>query len=77
VEEEAEGPGEDLLALEGMDEDTAHALAAHGIRSSEDLSDLATDELMELGIDGLEEERASALIMSARAEEIARLERET
>jgi len=77
VEEEADGPGEDLLALEGMDEDTAHALAAHGIRSSENLSDLATDELMELGIEGLEEERASALIMSARAEEIARLERET
>jgi len=77
VEEEAEGPGEDLLALEGMDEGTAHALAAHGIRSSEALSDLATDELMELGIEGLEEARASALIMSARAEEIARLERDT
>jgi len=77
VEEEAEGPGEDLLALDGMDENTAHALALHGIRSSENLSDLATDELMELGIEGLEETRASALIMAARAEEIARLERDT
>ena len=70
------GPAEDLLALSGMDDDTAYALAAQGIRTSEDLSDLATDELVELGIDSIDFDRASALILAARAEEIARLERE-
>ncbi|MFO7340186.1 MAG: helix-hairpin-helix domain-containing protein, partial [Lysobacteraceae bacterium] len=68
-------PAEDLLALEGMDEATAYALAAKGVRTAEDLSDLAVDELVELGIEGLDEERAGALILAARAEEIARLER--
>ena len=50
-------PAEDLLALEGMDEETAFALAAHGVRTSEDLADLATDELVEFGIEGLDEDR--------------------
>jgi N utilization substance protein A len=68
-------PSDDLLALDGMDEATAYALAEHGVYSSEDLSDLATDEVMEFGIEDLDEERAAALIMAARAEEIARLER--
>ncbi len=77
VEEQAgeDAPAEDLLALEGMDEDTAFALAAHGVRTSEDLSDLAADEVVEFGIEGLDEARAAALILAARAEEIARLER--
>ncbi len=77
VEEQAgeDAPAEDLLALEGMDEDTAFALAAHGVRTSEDLSDLAADEVVEFGIEGLDETRAAALILAARAEEIARLER--
>ena len=75
VEEADEGPAEDLLALEGMDEATAEALAANGIRTSEDLSDLAADEILEFGIEGMDQERAAALILAARAEEIARLER--
>jgi N utilization substance protein A len=76
-EESLEGqmPADDLLALEGMDEATAHALAAHGIRTSEDLSELGADEVVEFGIEGLDEQRAAALILAARAEEIARLER--
>ncbi|MGY3264703.1 MULTISPECIES: transcription termination factor NusA [unclassified Lysobacter] len=76
-EESLEGqmPADDLLALEGMDEATAHALAANGIRTSEDLSDLGADEVVEFGIEGLDEARAAALILAARAEEIARLER--
>lgn len=76
-EEQLEGqqPSDDLLALEGMDDDTARALALHGIRTSEDLSELAADEVVEFGIEGLDEERAAALILAARAEEIARLER--
>jgi N utilization substance protein A len=68
-------PAEDLLALEGMDDETAYALAGHGVRTSEDLSDLGTDEIVEFGIEGLDEDRAKALILAARAEEIARLER--
>jgi transcription termination factor NusA, C-terminal duplication len=68
-------PAEDLLALEGMDEATAYALAGKGIRTAEDLSDLGADEVAELGIEGLDEERAAQLILAARAEEIARLER--
>lgn len=76
-EEGLEGtqPTEDLLALEGMDEETAFALAEHGVRTSEDLSDLAADEIVDFGIEGMTQERAAALILAARAEEIARLER--
>jgi N utilization substance protein A len=76
-EESLEGqmPADDLLALDGMDEATAHALAGHGIRTSEDLSELGADEVVEFGIEGLDEQRAAALILAARAEEIARLER--
>lgn len=77
-EEGVEGeirPAEDLLSLDGMDEATAYALAGNGVRTSEDLSDLAADEIVEFGIDGMTQERAAALILAARAEEIARLER--
>ena len=78
VEEEVDEhqPAEDLLSLEGMDDETAFALAGHGIRTVDDLGELAADELVEFGIDGMDEERAAALILRARAEEIARLERE-
>jgi N utilization substance protein A len=79
VEEELDenAPADDLLALEGMDEETAFALASHGVRTSEDLSDLGADEVVEFGIEGVDESRAAALILAARAEEIARLERES
>jgi transcription termination/antitermination protein NusA len=75
VEEEIEEhkPADDLLALPGMDEATAYALAARGIQSREDLAELAADEIAD--IDGVDEERAAALILAARAEEIARLEK--
>lgn len=59
-------PAEDLLAVEGMDEGLAFELAQHGIVTREDLSDLATDEFMELGIEGIDEDHAAALIMAAR-----------
>ena len=49
---------------------------AHGIRTVDDLGELAADEIVEFGIEGMDEERAAALILAARAEEIARLERE-
>jgi transcription termination/antitermination protein NusA len=74
AEEEIEEhkPEDDLLSLEGMDEQTAYALAARGIRSREDLAELAADEISD--VEGMDEERAAALILAARADEIARLE---
>ena len=68
VEEEIEDhkPADDLLAVDGMDEGLAYELAQHGIVTCENLADLATDELVELAIDGVDEARAAALIMAAR-----------
>ena len=68
VSEEAVGdnePAEDLLNLEGMDRELAFLLASRGVITQEDLAELAVDELMD--IDGMDEERAAALIMAARA----------
>ncbi|HJR73772.1 MAG TPA: transcription termination factor NusA, partial [Luteimonas sp.] len=67
-------PSEDLLTLEGMDEATAYVLASRGVRTRDDLADLATDEITD--IEDMDAERAAALIMAARADMIARLERE-
>jgi N utilization substance protein A len=58
-------PEQDLLEMEGMDPALAEALAARGVATMEDLAELAVDELME--IDGMDEERAGRLIMTARA----------
>ena len=63
-EEKVEEAAEDLLALEGMDDATAHTLASKGISTMEDLAELAIDELVELT--GMDEERAKVLIMKAR-----------
>ncbi|MEO7755163.1 MAG: transcription termination factor NusA [Dokdonella sp.] len=59
-------PSADLLAVEGMDEALAFELASHGIVTRENLADLATDEFMELGLEGIDEDHASNLIMAAR-----------
>ena len=66
-EESAGGqaPAEDLLNLEGMDEELAHKLAGKGIITQEDLAEQSVDDLLE--IEGLDEARASSLIMAARA----------
>ena len=58
-------PAEDLLTMEGMDQETANNLAAMGVRTMEDLAEQSVDELMV--IDDMDEERASALILTARA----------
>ncbi len=58
-------PGEDLLAMEGMDRDLAYTLAEHGILTMEDLAEQSVDELVELG--AISDERAAQLIMTARA----------
>ncbi len=57
-------PAEDLLGMEGMDEDLAYRCAAAGIVTMEDLAEQSVDELLELG--ELSEERAAALILKAR-----------
>ncbi len=61
---EARQPAEDLLQMEGMDEDTALQLAAIGVCTMEDLAEQSVDELM--AIEDMDEARASALIMKAR-----------
>jgi len=64
-EEQGSTPAQDLLEMDGMDEELAYKLAAKGVITMEDLAEQALDELD--GIDGLDEERASKLIMTARA----------
>jgi N utilization substance protein A len=64
-EEQVEGVDQNLLKLEGMDTQLAAKLAEGGVKTRDDLADLAVDELSEMtGIDG---ERAKGLIMAARA----------
>lgn len=58
-------PAEDLLSMEGMDRKLAYELASRGVVNMEDLAEQSIDELLE--IDGMEEERAGQLIMTARA----------
>jgi N utilization substance protein A len=64
-EEKVEHGIEDLLKLEGMDEQTALALAGKGIVTQDQLADLDAEELVELT--GMDSDRANALIMTARA----------
>ena len=65
TEEQLEGVEEALLALAGMDKQLAAKLASNGIKTRDDLGDLAVDELVELS--GLDQERAKQLITNARA----------
>tara|TARA_R110001592_G_scaffold340841_1_gene629447 strand:+ start:8496 stop:9995 length:1500 start_codon:yes stop_codon:yes gene_type:complete len=66
-EEQLEGkePAEDLKTMEGMDQHLALVLASKGIITMEDLAEQSIDELME--VDGMDEEKAGKLIMTARA----------
>jgi transcription termination/antitermination protein NusA len=57
-------PDDSLLSVAGMDDATAFAMSAQGIRTREDLADLAVDELTEAV--AMDEERAASLIMAAR-----------
>ena len=65
TEEKLEHDVEDLLTLEGMDNQTARLLAEKGVITKENLADLAMDDLVELT--GIDAERAKQLIMTARA----------
>jgi transcription termination/antitermination protein NusA len=64
-EEQMEGVDQNLLQLEGMDTQLAAKLAEGGVKTRDDLADLAVDELSEMT--GIEDERARNLIMAARA----------
>jgi N utilization substance protein A len=64
-EEKVEGVASDLQALEGMDGQTARLLASKGIKTQEELAELAVDDLVELT--EMDPERAKTLIMAARA----------
>jgi N utilization substance protein A len=64
-EEQVEGVDQSLLKLEGMDTQLAARLAEGGVKTRDDLADLAVDELSEMT--GIEAERAKILIMAARA----------
>ena len=65
TEEKLEHDVEDLLTLEGMDNQTARVLAEKGVITKENLADLAMDDLVEMT--GIDAERAKQLIMTARA----------
>jgi len=64
-EEKVEEAADDLLTMEGMDNETAHLLASKGVPTMDDLAELAVDELVELT--QMDAERAKSLIMTARA----------
>ncbi len=64
-EEQVEASAGDLLSLEGMDAETARLLASKGVHTTDDLAELAVDELTEMA--GMDDERAKQLIMAARA----------
>ncbi len=65
AKEEAAEPAQDLLEMDGMNDELAHLLASKGVTTMEDLAEQSIDELME--IDGMDEKRAGELIMTARA----------
>jgi N utilization substance protein A len=57
-------PADDLLNMEGMDRALAYNLAARGVVTMEDLAEQSVDDLLD--IDGIDQEKAAALIMKAR-----------
>lgn len=61
----ANEPAEDLLTMEGMERHLAFVLASRGVVTMEDLAEQSVDDIMD--IEDMTEERAAALIMTARA----------
>ncbi|HQR02612.1 MAG: transcription termination/antitermination protein NusA [Proteobacteria bacterium] len=64
-EEQLEGVEEEMIHLEGMDKSLAAKLARNGIKTRDDLGDLAGDELIDMT--GIEADRARQIITNARA----------
>ena len=65
TEEQLENVAEDLMGLEGMSKELAAKLAGNGVKTRDDLAELAVDELTEMT--GIDDERAKELILKARA----------
>ena len=65
TEEQIGDVADDLLSLEGMDKSLAGKLAVNGVKTLDDLADLAIDELTEMT--GIDADRAKQLITTARA----------
>ncbi|HMW18046.1 MAG TPA: transcription termination factor NusA [Accumulibacter sp.] len=65
TEEKLEDVADDMLGLDGMDKTLAGKLASSGIKTRDDLADLAVDELTEMT--GIDAQRAKQLITTARA----------
>ncbi len=62
------GVSEEILAYPGMTDQIMAALGRGGVKSVDDLGDLATDELLDIAKDcGLSKDQAEAWIMQARA----------
>ena len=57
-------PAQDLLEMRGMDKQLAYVLASMSVITMEDLAEQSVDELMD--IEGMTEEWAAELIMTAR-----------
>ena len=64
-EEKVDEASESLLAMDGMDNETANLLASNGVTTMDDLAELAVDELVDLT--KMDAERAKTLIITARA----------
>ena len=65
TEEQLENVSGDLMGLEGMCKELAAKLAGNGVKTRDDLAELAVDELTEMT--GIDDERAKGLILKARA----------
>jgi len=65
TEEQVAEPQQDLLEMDGMNQDLAFKLANMGVCSMEDLAEQAVDDILD--IEGMTDEQASKLIMTARA----------
>lgn len=63
--EDGQSPAEDLLTMEGMTEELAWTLAKRGIMTMDDLAEQSIDDL--INVAEIDEQRAGALIMAARA----------
>lgn len=62
------GLDKEIQAIEGLDQDMLLTLASKGVKTIDDLADLAADELIEiLGENSLTEVEAEKIIMAARA----------
>jgi N utilization substance protein A len=62
------GVADDLAGLEGLSPAMLVALGEKGVKTLDDLADLASDELIEIvGADAMDEDAANAIIMAARA----------